>query len=373
MADWRLDLFRAMPKVELHLHLDGAVEVKTAMELAAAASGGTSAPGAECSYETMHRRFVLDKNAANQDELLRYYDAPLALLQSREALERVTEELLRRKAADGLRYCEIRWAPRLHLRGGLSLREAVESVLRAKNRECRRSGIRAGLILVGMRGETPEANVDMLRQAAAVRTAGDGLAAVDLAGREEANPDPAVQKPFFDEARRLGFGVTLHCGELPGSAGAVRRAVETVAPDRIAHGSGAAADLALCRLLRERGIQLDLCPNSNIQAGLYRDFSDFPLAELYHRGVPVSISTDSPVISGLSLSEEYYRLALAGGLTPAELWQVNLRAVARIFAPEAVKRELTESFLAWARGISELAGGRDGGEIGLRVEDKGRA
>jgi adenosine deaminase len=377
MADFLLDLFRAMPKAELHMHLDGALTVKTAIDLMAARSApaaigadaqsdghsradatgaripdGADGGGPLPSYEALYRRLVIREPLATQAALLAYYDLPIELLQSEEALERVTDDLLRAKAADRVRYCEIRWAPRLHCAGGLRVRRVVESVARATRRACARYGICARLIVVGMRSHTPQENLDMLRQAAEADACGL-LAAVDLAGPEAADPDPNAQQPFFDAARRLGLGISLHCGELPGSADAIRRCALLVAPDRIAHGSGAAEDAALCRLLRERDIQLDLCPTSNIQAGLYADYADFPIATLHSRGVPLSISTDSPVISGLSLSEEYHRTALAGRLDPARLWAINLASLDRIFAEDAVKRALKDEFRAWARGVFE--------------------
>jgi adenosine deaminase len=413
MADFLLDLFRAMPKAELHMHLDGALEVKTAIDLMTAAQRAAApafagspnaaapdiagapdiaaapafagspnagapdiagapafaaapdiagAPNAAAeaaavspprSYEALHRRLVIGAPRATQAALLEYYDLPIELLQSEEALARVTDDMLRAKAADRVRYCEIRWAPKLHCAVGLRVRQVVESVARAAKRACARYGVSARLIVVGMRFHTPEENLAMLRQAAEADACGL-LAAVDVAGPEAADPDPAVQAPFFDAARRLGLGVTLHCGELPGSADAIRRCVERLSPDRIAHGSGAAADEALCRLLRERNIRLDLCPTSNIQAGLYEDYAAFPLATLFRRGVPLSLSTDSPVISGRALSEEYAETARAGGLSPAELWAINLDALDGIFAEDALKRVLKEEFRAWARGVSEL-------------------
>jgi adenosine deaminase len=370
MADFLLDLFRAMPKTELHMHLDGALSVKTAIDLMTsdAATRENSAIAAALknpddamsrdevpaqSYEALYRRLVIGGPVATQAELLAYYDLPIAFLQSEEALARVTDDMLRDKAADRVRYCEIRWAPALHCARGLRVRQVIESVARATKRAAARYDITARLIIVGMRAHAPAANIAMLRQA--MEASADGLiVAADLAGPEAANPDPSVQKPFFEEARRLGLGVTLHCGELPGSADAIKRSVLQIAPNRIAHGSGAADDEALCRLLREQNIGLDLCPTSNIQAGLYADYADFPVATLYERGVPVSVSTDSPVVSGLSLSEEYHRVALAGRLTPAELWRINLASVDRIFAEETVKRSLREEFRAWARGVVEL-------------------
>jgi adenosine deaminase len=235
----------------------------------------------------------------------------------------------------------------------MDVRSVVESVAGAARRGAARYDIRTRLIVVGMRAHSPKSNIAMLRSATEADSYGM-IGAADLAGPEAADPDPASQKPFFDEARRLGLGVTLHCGELPNSAGAIRRCVELIEPDRIAHGGGAADDEGLCRLLTERGIQLDLCPTSNIQAGIYRDYAEFPAAALYERGVPISISTDSPVVSGLTLSEEYHRMALYGGLSPADIWRINLSSADRVFADDSAKTALREELLSWAEGVPEL-------------------
>jgi adenosine deaminase len=389
-----------MPKAELHVHLDGAVEVGTAADLLSTGTvAGEAAPGAGAVadllseakaageaasdaetaagvlsenivlYEALRRRMVIGGVLSSQEELLSYYELPVALLQSEYALRRVTEEMILSKAADNVKYCEIRWAPGLHVRGGLSIEQVVKYVLSAGEDAARKTGMIVKFIVVGMRNESPETNIDMLRQAVAA-DANSALAAVDLAGDERENPDPMRQAAFFAEARRHGLYVTFHCGESLGGAGAhggeslggagahggeslggtgiLRRAVDELRPDRVAHGAIAAQDEELCRMLAERGVQLDLCPTSNIQAGLYSEYKDFPLKILWDRGVPVSVSTDSPVISGKTLSEEYFELAASGQVTPYELWRINLNAIEHIFAPESIKQKLRDEFTAWA-------------------------
>jgi adenosine deaminase len=344
-------LFGAMPKVELHMHLDGAVEPGTAAELAAL-EGLAGIEG--LSYEGLCRRMIIGGVLSCQEELLGYYDLPVALLQSERALCRVTEDLILSKAADNVRYCEIRWAPGLHTRKGLSVGQAAAAVMRTGRRAGARAGVEVRFIAVGMRGDSPAANIDMLRQALAADVDGV-LAAADLAGNEREWPDPARHLAFFEEARRMGLSVTFHCGELPGSAGMLARAAERLAPDRIAHGAPAVQDAGLCRFLAGKGIQLDLCPTSNIQAGLYRSYMEFPLKALHERGVPLSISTDSPVISGRTLSEEYCAIAENCQMPFRALWQINLASIERIFAPEEVKRRLRDEFRQWAASRPELA------------------
>ncbi|HHY52540.1 MAG TPA: hypothetical protein GX499_04765, partial [Clostridiales bacterium] len=273
MERWMTDLCRAMPKVELHLHLDGALRPKTALDLAAARRWKDF--DAPLSYRQMHRRLVVPHALASQKELLSYFETPGLLLQTEEGLRRVTRELIWEKAADHVCYCEIRWAPQLHTEEGLSVRQVVEAVLEESAAASRQTGVIVRLIAVGMRTHSLEHNLRMLDEIAPF--AGRGLAAVDFAGPEAEAPDALEQEAFFFRARELGFEITLHCGELPDSAPRLAEQIRRLRPKRVAHGAGAAEDLALCALLREQDVMLDLCPTSNLQAGLYPDYQSYPL------------------------------------------------------------------------------------------------
>src|SRR4029077_16500276 len=142
----------------------------------------------------------------------------------------------------------------------------------------------------------------------------------DLAGPEEAFPDPLVHARAYAAAREAGLRITIHAGEW-GGAGQVRRAL-ALDPERIAHGPGAIDDPELCAELTARGVPLDLCPTSNWQAGIVPSIAAHPLARLHRLGVPVTLSTDDTTVSDLSLTEEYERALDLIGLTPAELWAI---------------------------------------------------
>src|SRR4249919_2349260 len=116
-------LVEAMPKAELHLHLDGSLRVDTAMDLAR--TRGIDAP---TSWAEMSAALIAPMPCSSQAELLRAFDLPIALMQDAEALERITAELVEIKAADGVRYIEIRWGPLLHIAGGLSLVDGIGAV-----------------------------------------------------------------------------------------------------------------------------------------------------------------------------------------------------------------------------------------------------
>ena len=328
-------LVEAMPKAELHLHLDGSLRVDTALDLAR--TRGVDAPHDPAG---MSAALIAPMPCADQAELLRAFDLPIALMQDAEALEQVTAELVETKAADGVRYVEIRWGPLLHVAGGLSLADGIAAVCRGARAGAARTGTVVRLICTALRSHDPAANVVLAETA--VRFRHQGLTGWDLAGPEAAFPDPLAHAAAFEVARAGGLRITLHAGEWGGAA-QVRRAL-AVSPERIAHGPGAADDPALCAELIARGVTLDLCPTSNWQAGIVPSLAAHPLARLHRAGVPVTLSTDDTTVSSLTLSDEYVRAVETIGLTLPELWAIDRHALDVAFADEAVLVPLRAAF-----------------------------
>jgi adenosine deaminase len=339
-------LLEAMPKAELHLHLDGSLRVETALDLAR-----TRQVEAPRTRAGMTGALVAPPRCTNQAELLRAFDLPIALLQDAEALERVTGELVDTKAADGVGYLEIRWGPLLHVARGLSLEDGIAAVVRGAAGAARRTTIAVRLICTALRSHEPVDNVRLAETAARFRDA--GLTGWDLAGPEARFPDPMLHAAAFEAARAGGLRITLHAGEW-GGASQVRRAL-ALEPERIAHGPGAADDPSLVAELRARGTVLDLCPTSNVQAAIVASVADHPLARLHRAGVRVTLSTDAATVSNVSLTDEYVRALERIGLTLPELWAIDRLALDAAFAEEAVLVPLREAFDAWAATIPELA------------------
>ncbi len=339
-------LIEAMPKAELHLHLDGSLRVATALELAR--TRGVDAPK---TWRGMFDALVAPMPCRDQAELLRAFDLPIALMQDAEALERITEELVETKAAEGVRYVEIRWGPLLHVAGGLSMEDGIEAVVRAAERAAARTGTVVRLIATALRSHDPVDNARLAE--VAVRFRDRGLTGWDLAGDEAGFPDPAAHTRAFEVARAGGLRITVHAGEWGGAA-QVRRAL-VVAPQRIAHGERASDDAALVAELTSRGIPLDLCPTSNFQAGTVPSIAEHTVARLFRAGAPVTISTDDTTVSNVTLTEEYGRCVAEIGLTLPELWAIDRYALDVAFADEATLAPLRAEFDAWAAGIPELA------------------
>jgi adenosine deaminase len=334
---------RAMPKAELHLHLDGSMRPKTALELARTRSPRDIAVPADLT--AMLARLTAPPRCRDQAELLQAFELPIALLQDAEALAQVTAELVEDVASDGTRYAEIRWAPALHMRGGLSLAAGMATVAQAAAKAGAEHGVEIRLIAVALRTHDPALAVDVAH--AAVALAGEGVTGFDLAGIEMQARDPAAFGDAFALARAGGLGITCHAGEWGGAVqvwGAL-----SVDPWRIAHGAPAVDDPALTAELRHRGISLDLCPTSNLQAGVGTDGPDAPLPRLLRAGVAVTISTDDRTVSDLTLVAELRRSVERLGLTPAEIVAVNRTAydTAFLHQDEDIRRALRQRFEAW--------------------------
>lgn len=326
-----------MPKAELHLHLDGSLRPATALELAR--ERGLDA-GMDLAAIT--RRLQAPAQVADQAQLLEAFELPIAIMQDADAISRITHELVEDVASDGTRYVEIRWAPALHVAGGLDLNTSIAAVVAGAAFGTATTGIHVRLIAVALRSHPPQMSLAVALEAAGF--IGDGLTGFDLAGREAAYPDPLLHRDAFEAARGAGLGITIHAGEWGGAA-QVRRAL-SVGPSRIAHGAAAAEDPTLIEELIARDVTLDLCPTSNVQASIYPTLADHPLGRLHRAGVPVTLSTDDRTVSDLTLVREYVVAHSEIGLLAAELWAMNLHAlrVAFLHHDEALRAALIAEF-----------------------------
>ena len=333
-----VETIRQLPKAELHQHLDGAMRPETAVELARLA-------GTDLSVDDARRRLVAPTRCRDQAELLSYFDLPISLLQSSEALHRTARDLVEDMAADGVTYGEIRWAPRLHLQDGLGVTDVIESVASGVSDAREALGESApliGLVVTAMRSHPPGANVELAQRAAAF---GPPVVGFDLAGPEAEFPAPP-HAAAFHAAGAAGLGLTAHAGETPGTERIWEVLEFGVA--RVAHGSPAIGDEALLDELRRRGVTLDLCPTSNVQTGIVADLAAHPVTRLHQAGVSVTISTDDRTVSHTDLSRELVRVALATAMTAEELAEIAINGFRRGFSsPLELAARRAEAARAW--------------------------
>jgi adenosine deaminase len=343
----RRRLLETMPKAELHLHLDGSLRIATAIELAR--TRGIEAPD---DWFGMSEALVGEMPGISQAELLKRFDLPIALMQDAEALERIAAELVEDKAADNVRYAEIRWGPLLHVMGGLAARGRDRS--RRPRRRARRDAH-------GHHGPPHLDGAPLTRSGAERRTGRDRGAVhrrrAHRMGPRRAGgryPDPLLHGRSFEVARENGLRITIHAGEWGGAA-QVRRAL-IVDPERIAHGPGAIEDAALCAELTARGVTLDMAPTSNWQGASVPSVAEHPIGPLYRMGVPVTLNTDDLTVSDLKLSEEYIKASEQIGLSLPDLWAIDRHALDAAFIDETTRDRLRAEFDLWASNVPELAG-----------------
>jgi adenosine deaminase len=337
-----VETLRGLPKAELHQHLDGALRPATAVELATEA-------GIDLTLEEAQRRLAAPAHCPDQATLLSYFELPLQLLQTGEALRRAASELVEDMAADGVTYGEIRWGPRLHLEQGLGVTDVLEAVAQgvADAREALGTGSPfIGLVVTALRSHPPGANVELAHRAAAF---GPPVVGFDLAGLEAEYPAPP-HAAAFRAAQEAGLGLTAHAGEIPGS-GSIWEVLE-FGVSRVAHGTTALEDERLVEVLRQRGITLDLCPTSNVQTGTVPDLAAHPVARLHRAGVSVTISTDDRTVSDTTLSAELAATALATDMTPDELAEIAINGFRRGFSSPIdlapLRAEAARAWHAWA-------------------------
>ena len=253
------------------------------------------------------------EDCPSQAVYISYFDDAIAVLQTAGALERAAMELGIDSAADNIDYLEVRWAPRLHLRKGLTVPEVIEAVLAG----LAASPLRAVAIVCAMRHHTVEDNVELAKQAG--QFAGRGVVGFDLAGDEIRYP-AAPQRPAFEAARSAGLRLTCHAGEA-GEPSNVDDALN-LGVERIAHGVIAARDSRIVERIRSEGVALDLCPTANWKCKAVPSLAQHPLPELLRSGVRCTISTDSRTVAATTLSHEF-ELASNMGLSDDELQRCN--------------------------------------------------
>jgi adenosine deaminase len=259
-------------------------------------------------------------------------------MQRADALERIAYELVVDAARDGVRYIEMRYAPVLCVRDGLSLGQAVEAPLRGIARAEKETGTIGRIIICGLRHLDPKVSIELAELAVAFRDR--GVVGFDLAGGERDHPARA-HAAAFAYARAHDLAVTVHAGEGDG-ADSVRQAVHDCGADRIGHGTRLGEDERLTHYVNDRRIALEICLTSNVQTHAAATYAAHPMRRYFDRGMNVVLNTDNRMMSGVTLTDEYAHAAGSLGFTKAELGHIALNGFASAFLPWEERRALVE-------------------------------
>lgn len=317
MEEW----IRALPKVELHCHLDGSLPIDAV-------------------------RSVLEREVAETDlraepdckDLIQYltrFSLPLSCMQTREDIRKVSEAFLQEVSKENVRYIETRFAPLSSVNETLDTRTVIESVLEGLTSARQQCGTEFGVILCAMRHQSDEENLAMFK--AGREFLGEGVVAADLAGDEASFPMERFMD-LFTTVKAMDYPITIHAGE-QGRVENVLLAAE-VGASRVGHGIAMTGHTDVQRIVRDKHVGVEMCPVSNLQTHAVDTPSAYPLREFLDAGLLVSINTDNRTVSGTTLTNDLATVAEWCGLTRDDIVQLQMNAIETSFAGDTVKDRL---------------------------------
>jgi adenosine deaminase len=329
--------YRALPKVELHRHLEGTLRLETMLDVAR--QHGITIPIDVLRLSNLVQvqeedKFTFQNFLAKFNTLRLFYRSP-------DVIHRITREAIEDAAKDNVRYMELRFTPvALSRAERFPLHDVIDWVLTSAQEAADQFGVKVNLIASVNRHESHELAEQVAWLAAEHRER--GLVALDLAGNEaEFKSEPFYE--VFREAKKAGLHITIHAGEW-GPAVNVREAIEYLGAERIGHGVRVLEDPDVTRLARDRGTAFEVCVTSNYQSGVVPDLASHPLTAMLDQGLNVTINTDDPSVSRISLSNEYQVICEDLGVPLETLKQRILAGAQAAFLPEAEKQKLVKQF-----------------------------
>jgi adenosine deaminase len=325
-----LEFFRQLPKVDLHVHLDGSLRLETILALAELHK--VELPSKDPAE--LRRAMNLGQNCGSLVEYLKAFDVTLRVLQTEDSLYRVAYELAEDAARENVRYMEVRYSPMLHTRRGLRLTNVVEAVLGGLRAAHDTLGIESNVILCGIRNISPESSLEMAELAVAYK--GRGVVGFDLAGAEYDHP-AKHHKMAFQLVRSNNINCTIHAGEAYGPE-SIAQALHVCGAHRIGHGCRLREDGDLLHYINDHRIPLEVCPSSNVQTGAVRDLASHPLRLYFDLGLRVTVNTDNRMVTDTTVSQELWQCHTKMGFSLADIKQVIIAGFKSAFLPFHVKQ-----------------------------------
>ncbi len=330
---------KAIAKVDLHRHLEGAIRLSTMLDLYRDA--GDPLPQAT-DVELSEQAQVLQPMGSLEEVLSRFALAQGAFVDE-AATERIAFEAVEDLAADNVRLAELRFSPEFLCEPhGLDWDGAMAAIARGAERGGRAFDVTVGLIAIASRnyglGSAKRTATFALRHR-------EHLVAFDLAGDERAFP-PSLYVDVVAELAGSGLGLTTHYGESGGPA-FPREAVEVLGSMRLGHGVSVAADPEVTALVRERGVALEMCPTSNRRTHAVADLADHPARRLLDQDVSVTINTDNPGLFAIDLTNELEVCVDVLGFSDDDLRRVTANALDASFVGNAAKADVRERHFGW--------------------------
>ena len=318
------ELLRAMPKAELHMHIEGSLEPELIFALA-------QRNGVALAYDSVEALRAAYAFTDLQSFLDIYYAGASVLLHEQDFYD-MARAYLDRAVADNVVHTEIFFDPQTHTERGV----AMETVINGLYRACRdaqiEQGISATLILSFLRHLSEESALQTLQAALPLR---DRFIGVGLDSSELGNPPEKFER-VFARCKQLGLHLVAHAGE-EGPPAYIWGALDTLGVERIDHGVQSEKDAQLMQRLAKEQIPLTVCPLSNLKLCVVKDLADHNLPRLLKAGLKVMINSDDPAYFGGYVNENYTQLFAATGMGAAEAYQLARNSLEASFVSDAQK------------------------------------
>ena len=316
--------------IDLHLHLDGAITLEIAKELAKLHNMAFKAKN----DRELEDLLSVPHTCKSLNDFLNCFELPLSLMQTPEGLSESVRLVANNIQSHGVIYAEFRFAPQLHTDLGMTQEDAIKAALDG----IKRTSLKVNLILCFMRGEGNEAqNLETLELARKYLVKDGGVVALDIAGAEALFKTKDYGH-LFKKAREYGIPYTIHAGEADGPE-SVKKAIEFGA-HRIGHGVRSFEDDELVELINKKGIPLEMCPTSNSITIAIPDMNKFPFVDFLEKGLKVTLNTDDMGIERTNIVEEFNYLETKFNLTYEQKKTILLNSVDAAFTTDEVKAQL---------------------------------
>jgi adenosine deaminase len=323
-AEW----IRQLPKVELHVHVEGSIRPETVLRLAE--KHGISLPATD--LEGLKHWYEFRDFA----HFVEVYIKVTECVRTVEDLEFVLREFIRGQAEQNIVYTEATYtASTVETRCGIPFAEQLGALQRARAWGKTELGVDVQFVLDIVRGDRPERAMQVMHWVA--DSLGQGVCALGIAGFESRGT--VIYREVFAEAQRLGIPVTAHAGETEG-AWSVAETLDITGAHRIGHGIRSIEDPDLITRLRDERVVLEVCPTSNVCLGVVPLLSQHPLPKLMEAGVAVTVNSDDPPMFGTTLTDEWIRCAEAFEWDESTILRLNETAIEAAFLDEEAKRSI---------------------------------
>ncbi len=325
------EFIQAMPKVELHVHLEGSIQPSTLLELARRNQVSLPATTVEGLSEWYTFR--------DFPHFVEIYVAISKCIKSPEDIELIMREFLAAQAAQNIRHSEVTYtASTIEKYAGISWDDQLAALERGIAYGKAEHQVSCGVIVDIVRGDSPE----RARQVAewVVSAKGSSVVALGIAGEERLGS--GMYTSAYDLVHEAGIPIAAHSGETMGAA-SMREVLDVVKPARIGHGVRVMESPAMVRELAKSRIPVEVCPSSNVCLGVVSSLESHPIAQMLDAGINVSINSDDPPMFGTTLSEELIKCAREFGFNEDILWSLTVNALQAAFLPDTEKRDLVQS------------------------------